>query len=593
MATYSVDWSAVLSSTAGSVAVGQCLVAASDGTHYVATTANRATYGRAVGFATTAGDVTTPVVQMIEVGPIAASLTGLGTGTASWVRVSATGTLERVTPSGSDDIVGYCETDGSLHSLFGVITATLANGTTYDPTLGGDASGTASAAVVTQARGLKSATTTVSVSAATAPTTGQVLTATSGTVATWQTPASGDPAMGNDVSGIASTAQVDRARGLKSATTTVSVSAATAPTTGQVLTATSGTAATWQTPAASTITGTDTHVMFFDGANNPAGDAGMTYAKATDFLSVAGGFAVGATPSLVGALRFDVSGITQHCTFRSGGADYNFFRFGGGAIRWGDVNHVTVHYGYYNDHVADGTNGYHAFSFGALDAMKVVPTAIKAGVPIIGDTVPSSPYGVHGVGIQAMADANQTPSASVYCYGTIRTTGANTANRDLVLPAATDAAGYTKVIENQCTSNGGTFMLRIKDSGAGTVVYIPNSSTVTIKMDAGGASVVGHNKYDFGYGSTADIAITGDVTLTQDQYVNHIWHFSGAPGGTSTITIPNPSKGEAYTKIVRNEMTSGTLTFTTGAGTTGGLAVGPNQLSLLSVQASYVIARTL
>jgi hypothetical protein len=34
------------------------------------------------------------------------------------------------------------------------------------------------------------------------------------------------------------------------------------------------------------ITGTDTHVMFFDGANTPAGDAGMTYNKTTDLLSV-------------------------------------------------------------------------------------------------------------------------------------------------------------------------------------------------------------------------------------------------------------------------------------------------------------------
>ena len=39
---------------------------------------------------------------------------------------------------------------------------------------------------------LKSATTSVSVSAATAPATGQVLTATSGSTATWQTPATGD-----------------------------------------------------------------------------------------------------------------------------------------------------------------------------------------------------------------------------------------------------------------------------------------------------------------------------------------------------------------------------------------------------------------
>lgn len=49
-------------------------------------------------------------------------------------------------------------------------------------------------------------------------------------------------------SGTIATANV--ANALKSATTTVNVSAATAPTSGQVLTATSGTAATWQTPAA-------------------------------------------------------------------------------------------------------------------------------------------------------------------------------------------------------------------------------------------------------------------------------------------------------------------------------------------------------
>jgi len=44
------------------------------------------------------------------------------------------------------------------------------------------------------------------------------------------------------------------ANGINSATTTVVLNSATAPTTGQVLTATSGTAATWQTPSASGVT---------------------------------------------------------------------------------------------------------------------------------------------------------------------------------------------------------------------------------------------------------------------------------------------------------------------------------------------------
>lgn len=95
-----------------------------------------------------------------------------------------------------------------------------------------NATGTAAsltAGVATVANGLKSATTTVAVSAATAPSVGQVLTATGGSSATWQNAASGP------------------ATGLVSATTTVSVSAATAPSAGQVLTATSSVAATWQT----------------------------------------------------------------------------------------------------------------------------------------------------------------------------------------------------------------------------------------------------------------------------------------------------------------------------------------------------------
>jgi hypothetical protein len=58
-----------------------------------------------------------------------------------------------------------------------------------DPTTAADANlVTALANAYAQAPALKSATTTVNVSSATAPTSGQVLTATSGTAATWQTP---------------------------------------------------------------------------------------------------------------------------------------------------------------------------------------------------------------------------------------------------------------------------------------------------------------------------------------------------------------------------------------------------------------------
>lgn len=68
------------------------------------------------------------------------------------------------------------------------------------------------------------------------------------------------------------------------------------------------------------ITGTDTHVMFFDGANTPAGEAGMTYNKATDALT---------TTTFVGAL----TGNATTCTTASAGdAAVDFFGAGTDAV---------------------------------------------------------------------------------------------------------------------------------------------------------------------------------------------------------------------------------------------------------------------
>lgn len=120
MASYSVNWSARLASTSGPVAVGMCLVQTSAGTHLIATTANRATYGRAMGIAATAGDAATPVVEMVEAGIVPASIAWLPVGLESWVRVSSTGTLERCTPGVGDDIVGKAHTDGSVQFHPGV-----------------------------------------------------------------------------------------------------------------------------------------------------------------------------------------------------------------------------------------------------------------------------------------------------------------------------------------------------------------------------------------------------------------------------------------------------------------------------------------
>jgi len=96
----------------------------------------------------------------------------------------------------------------------------------------------------------------------------------------------------------------------------------------------------------------------------------------------------------------------------------------------------------------------------------------------------STPYSVHGKGIQAMADMNQTVAAGVYKYHCIETTGVNTATPDLILPNATDAASYFKFIRNNCS---GGFGVRVIDVASGTSVTVADGKMAIIMIHNNGA----------------------------------------------------------------------------------------------------------
>lgn len=124
---YSVVFSAPVAGTVTAGSVGDVLIPdATSGLYVKATTANRGTR-RSTGIALSAY-ATGGVTDIQQYGQVDAVTAGLGAGIASWVRVSATGTLERVTPSGSDDVVGWVETDGTLHAVFGYLTAAIVAG---------------------------------------------------------------------------------------------------------------------------------------------------------------------------------------------------------------------------------------------------------------------------------------------------------------------------------------------------------------------------------------------------------------------------------------------------------------------------------
>lgn len=110
-------WTAYLSDSAGTVPVGTCLVLDAAGTRYiVSTAANRTATGRlSAGIALSAGDSSNPAVEVQFVGVVPPSISGLTAGTATSIRVSSAGVLER---GSTGDVVGRCDADGTAYILF-------------------------------------------------------------------------------------------------------------------------------------------------------------------------------------------------------------------------------------------------------------------------------------------------------------------------------------------------------------------------------------------------------------------------------------------------------------------------------------------
>jgi hypothetical protein len=96
-----------------------------------ATAANRALYGvraQAVALSTFSG-AGTGVVAYKDGGTLPTQYSGLSSGTATWVRSSSTGRIERVaSPTSSDDIVGRCDVNGRVNLMFGVLTDVIYSG---------------------------------------------------------------------------------------------------------------------------------------------------------------------------------------------------------------------------------------------------------------------------------------------------------------------------------------------------------------------------------------------------------------------------------------------------------------------------------
>ena len=136
-------WTAHYDPLAGAIAVGRVLVLNEAGTRYLpSTAANRAEVNRrSAGIALSAADGETTLDGEFQfVGIVPPEVSRLGTGTASALRVSSDGWLERVeSPTADDEVVGRCDADGTAYVVFaGIQGATGADGEDATPiTLGG------------------------------------------------------------------------------------------------------------------------------------------------------------------------------------------------------------------------------------------------------------------------------------------------------------------------------------------------------------------------------------------------------------------------------------------------------------------------
>jgi hypothetical protein len=208
--------------------------------------------------------------------------------------------------------------------------------------------------------------------------------------------------------------------------------------------------------------GSDTYIQFND-TSTFGGDAGLTYNKTTNVLSLTDAIAIGAIPASAGSLRLATSSIINYRNASNTG-DVQALNCDGSFVYVGDVSRNDSGLLLYSGgSVAINATGDVVLGYGT-PRLTATTTNILSTFPLIGDSANTSPYGVHGgVIVTPAIDAAVTLVAAEYNFDWIQVdTGAwATGPFGVIFPTpATKAAGFYKTVFNNSTQtitvqNGG------------------------------------------------------------------------------------------------------------------------------------------
>ena len=200
----------------------------------------------------------------------------------------------------------------------------------------------------------------------------------------------------------------------------------------------------------------------------------------------------GTNPATVGDLRLKYN-WTMYSRNAANSADVTIIQSGtssndlyvgdqtnvGAARLWASTT-AGIAVGGNSDYMLASVGSGFTFFTGGGTQLAVASATISCAAPIVGS---GTAWGsVNGVGTQAMADANQTPSSAVYQSTGILFTGADTLLRAVTMPTATNTTAYAKWMSNQTT---GGFGLTIQCT-AGTTQSLGSLKSAWFWFDASG-----------------------------------------------------------------------------------------------------------